>query len=143
MLDALLVLIVDGLCGSLGETLSVEIFTRDLRNVTSIAGNVLRFDVLGWTSNPVFSREGMISVLNLIELGVLDGRVDMVISLLISWLANRNIDVVLGWFLLLACEQVVDVARSAAVDLIFLGDVTRIARQILFVVFDECFGTHF
>lgn len=143
MLEAFLILIVDGLGGCLGKALTVEILTGDLWHITSIAWNVLCLDVLSWATDPVLALDRVVAELDLVELRVLGGRVDMVISLLICGLADSNVDVVLGWLLPLAGQQAVDVTGGAAIDLVLLGNVTGVAWQVLLVVFDEGFRTHF
>lgn len=52
----------------------------------------------------------------------------MEVGLLELRLAHSYIDVVLGRFLLRTCQQVVDVAGRAAVDLVLLGHVAGVAR---------------
>jgi hypothetical protein len=53
MLETLFVLTIDGLACGLGETFTVKILTSDLWNVASIPGDMLGFDILRGTTNPV------------------------------------------------------------------------------------------
>ena len=52
----------------------------------------------------------------------------MIISLYVSWLADSDINGVLGWLLCRACEEFVDTASSATVYLVLLWNMTGIAR---------------
>lgn len=55
VLEALVVLVVDGLPCGLSEALSEQVFTRNLGNVASISWYVLSFEITSGTSNPIFS----------------------------------------------------------------------------------------
>jgi hypothetical protein len=65
------------------------------------------------------------------------------ISLLIHWFANSNVDIVGRWLLFSSCKQVVNITGGASVNFVLLWDVTSVAGQIVFLVLDECLGTHF
>lgn len=52
---SLVVLTVDGRAGRFGERLTEEVFRSNLWNVTSVAWDMLRFQVLCRTAEPVFS----------------------------------------------------------------------------------------
>ena len=53
MLETLFVFTVDGLASGFGKTFTVKILTRNLWNVTSIPWDMLGFDILRGTTNPV------------------------------------------------------------------------------------------
>jgi len=48
---------VDGLGSCLCKALSVEVLTGNLRDKASVSWDVLRLEVIGWSSNPGFSFE--------------------------------------------------------------------------------------
>lgn len=94
VVEALLVLAIDGLGRRLGEALTVEVLTAHLRNITLIARNVLSLDVLVGTANPVLALLRGVTILQLIVLGVLRSQVHVVIVLVKVRLAHGDIDVV-------------------------------------------------
>ena len=143
VVEALLEFLIDRLGGRLREALTVEILTAHLRNVTLIARDVLALDVLVRAADPVLTLPGGIAVLQLIGLGVLSTRVDIVIILIIMRLAHSDINIVFGRLLLLLRDELVDVARSATINFVLLGHVASVAWQVLLVVFDEGLGRHF
>jgi hypothetical protein len=53
MLETLFVFTIDSLASCFSETFTIKIFTRYLWNVTCIPGNMLGFDILRGTTNPV------------------------------------------------------------------------------------------
>lgn len=67
----------------------------------------------------------------------------MIISLYVVWLADGDVNVVFRRLLLLAREQIVDVAGGATVNLVLLWNVSGIARQVVLLVLNEGLGTHF
>ena len=52
----------------------------------------------------------------------------MIISLHVSWLADSDINGVLGWLLCGAGEEFVDASSSATVYLVLLWNMTGVAR---------------
>ena len=104
---------------------------------------MLSLDILRWPANPVLALQRVIAVLELIELRLLNWWIDMVVGLLVLRLAHGYVDVVRRWFLFYACQQAVDVASGASIDLVLLGHVAGVAGQVVLVVLDEGFGRHF
>lgn len=104
---------------------------------------MLGLDILRWSSDPILALQRMVTVLEFIELRLLSWRIDVEVGLLVLWLAHGYIDVVGRWFLFCACQQVVDVASRASIDLVLLGHVASVAWEVVLVVFDEGFGRHF
>ena len=134
VVEALLEFLIDRLGGRLREALTVEILAAHLRNVTLIARDVLALDVLVRATDPVLTLPGGIAILQLIGLGVLSTRVDIVIILIIMRLAHSDIDIVFGRLLLLLRDELVDVARSATINFVLLGHVASVAWQVLLVI---------
>lgn len=143
MVEALLVLAIDGLGGRLSEALTVEVLTAHLRNITLIARNVLSLDVLVGAADPVLALLRGVAILQLIVLDVLRSQVHVVIVLVEVRLANGDVDVVSRRLLLLLRDQLVDITGRAAIDLVLLGHVASVARQVLLIVLDEGLGRHF
>ena len=100
MHDTFFVFLVDGLSCCFGQTLSVNVLACNLRNISCVSWDVLSFDILGWSSNPIFSLSRMITILDLIKLKILSWWVNKVISLLVRWFANSNVNIVSRWLLL-------------------------------------------
>ena len=104
---------------------------------------MLCLDILRWPANPVLTLQRMITVFELIQLRLLNWRIHMIVRLLVLRFAHGYVDVMGRWLLFCACQQVVDVAGGASINLILLGHVAGIARQVVLVVLDESFGRHF
>jgi hypothetical protein len=143
MLSSFLILFVNCLPGGFGKTLTVEVLTCYLRNVASIPRNMLSLDVGVGTSDPVWTLVGVVAVLKGLGLQVFRWWVYLVVVLLVIWFWNGYIDVVFWvwnpWF----CDDFIDTACSATEDFVFLGNVTGVAREVVFAIVDECFRRHF
>ena len=92
--------LIDGFSCCLSQALSVDVLACNFRNISRVSWDVLGFDILGWSSNPIFSLSRMVTVLDLINIKFLSWRVNKVIGLLIGWLANSDVNIVIRWLLL-------------------------------------------
>lgn len=52
-------------------------------------------------------------------------------------LRNDSVDVIVAWFLGLACDNLVDVACCAAVDVVLEGHMASVAGEVLLLVVDR------
>lgn len=95
VVETLLMLIVDSSACHFGKTLCIQVLTCNLWDIAGITGNVLSLNILGGTANPVLAFKRRVSILQLIEGLFLCGWVNMVVSLLVRWLADGNVHVVL------------------------------------------------
>jgi len=95
MLETSVVFTVDRFSSCFCETLSIEIFTCYLRYVTSISWDMLSLNIRVWSSNPVFSFHGLVSVLQFFGCFILTWWINEIIILVIVWLRNCNINIIL------------------------------------------------
>ena len=126
MLESLWIFFINGLSSGFSETLTEKIFWGNLWDVTCISWDVLSFNILGGSSNPVFSFHWIISILQLIVLFVFLWWINMIIILLILWFTNSNINIVGAWFLTSLINQFIDITSCASENLILFGNVACI-----------------
>lgn len=132
--ETLHVLSVNSLASGVGEGLAVEVLTLDLGNVAGIVGDVLGFHVGGGASGPVGSSFAFVREDQVLVFAVLLWRRHVEGALSVLGLAHIDVDVVVRGMVRGFGDNFVDVARGAAVDFVFLGDVARVAREVLFLV---------
>ena len=135
-IDSFVEFAVDGSTGSLSERLSVDVLRLNLGNVARVTGNMLSLNVVGRSSEPV------ISVLRVVA--VLKGFVEFISSRCVRVkftlgklrLSYSDIDIVVAGLVTSLADDLVNVSGSATVDVVLLGDVTCVARQVFFGIFD-------
>ena len=74
VLEALLILVVDGLTSGLSKGLTIEVLRLHLRNVTSVARDMLSLDILVRSTNPVGTSFRGVTILKLVIHIILAGR---------------------------------------------------------------------
>ena len=131
---ALHVLSVYSLAGGVGERLAVEVLTLDLGNVTGIVGNLLGFHVGSGTSGPVGAVFAFVGEDDVLVFTVLGRGLHVEVALSVLRLAHIDVNVVVGGVVGSLGDDFVNVAGGAAVDFVFLGDVSSVAREVLFLV---------
>ena len=101
VIKTFLVVPVNSICSNFGITLSVQIFTWDLRNVASVTWNMLSLKVISWSTNPSLSFERVIAVLELLDVTLLLSLTFSfeIISFFKSWLGSDCLDVITWRFL--------------------------------------------
>ena len=104
MLEALLVLAIDGLPGSFSKALTIEILRLDLWNVPSVTRDVLSLNVLIRSTNPILATFGGVSVLQLVINSVLRRRGDMIIILIVVRFRDSYFDLLFRWLLAGTCD---------------------------------------
>lgn len=145
MIKTLLVVTIDSICCNFGITLSKQIFTWNLRNISSIPWNMLRFKLISWATNPSCSLKWMISILKLFNFILFLGLTFSfeIISFFKCWFRSYSLNIVIWRFLFSSSEKFIDVPSSTSKDFILFWNVTCVARQIIFFVINEGFGRHF
>lgn len=99
---------------------------------------MLSFDIVSWASNPVLTILREIAKLQSLVLMILK-RWLRVEGSLCEWLLRNsldrsNINVVVGWLVCLPCDDAVNIASGATVDVILLGNVACVSWKVLLVV---------
>jgi len=97
VLEPILVFTIDGLSGSLGKTLSIEVFTVNLRDIARVSWNMLSLDITIGTTNPVLTFKRVISILELISDIILWWRLNMIIVLVKLRLGDSYVDIMWRW----------------------------------------------
>ena len=143
MLESLLIFSVDCFSCCFCKTLSIQVLTRYLWDVSCIAWNMLSLDILCRTTDPFFACKRGITILESFIQNIFLRRTNVEISLLKVWLANCYIDIVFGWLLFLFSKKTVNVSCCASIYFILFWYVTCVTRQVLFVILNECFRSHF
>jgi len=135
-LFAFYIFAVDGGSCGVSERFANQIFRPNLRDEASVSGNVLGFDVGSRSARPVIAKARIICEHDRLVFVVLRWRVCIEVALGVLWLANTDIDVVVGGLVSDFGNDLVDVASCAAVYFVFLWHVPRVARQVLLFVID-------
>ena len=102
---------------------------------------MLRLDVGGGSTEPVLTLERFIAIGKSLGRFILGWRVGVELPGRELRLALSDLDVIIGGLVACVGDYAVDIAGSAAVDIILAGDEARVARQILLVV--RVFLRHF
>lgn len=97
VLEPILIFTIDGLSGSLGKTLSIEVFTVNLRDIARVSWNMLSLDITIGTTNPVLTFKRVISILELISDIILWWRLNMIIVLVKLRLGDSYVDIMWRW----------------------------------------------
>jgi len=127
------VLAVDSRSSSLSEGFSEQILRLDLGDVASITWNVLRLEVLSWTTEPVLSFLGVVAVRNGAAF-LVDGRgLGVVLAGGVRRFALEHVHIEVRWSVTCAHDNAVDITGSASVDLIFLGAMASVTWQVFFL----------
>lgn len=124
--DSLVELAVNSSSGGLSETLGVDVFRLNLRDVASIARDVLGLDVVGGSSEPVIAVLGVVSNLKGFVEFISLGCVGVELTLGEGRFAYCNIDIIIAGLVACLSDDLVNVSLSAAVDVVLLGDVTSV-----------------
>ena len=95
VVQAGLILFIDGFASGLGEALTIQILAVNLRDVSGVTWNVLSLDVAIWATNPVLSLHRLVAELNGLRLGVLERWSHLIVVLLIVWLRDGNVNIIL------------------------------------------------
>jgi len=136
--DALAVLSVDSCSSGLGERFSVQVLRLNLWHVSGVTGDVLRLNVGVRAAQPVVSMLGEVSVLECVIKLIRIGRLRIEFTLGERRLSHGNVDVIVAWLVASLRDDLVDVASGASINIVLLGNMTSIARQVLFLVVDIC-----
>jgi hypothetical protein len=130
-------LFIDSNGGVLGKRLSKNVLSFNVRNETLVAGNVLCLDVLGGTTDPVFTFLGGVGELYTIIVKVLRGLLRVQGPLGMLNLASSGhqggLGVLLHFFRLIN-DDAVSLSGGAGKNLHLLGDVASVTGEVLFLV---------
>lgn len=132
--EAFHVLRVDRGARGLSETAAVQIFTLDLGDVAGVVRNVLGFDVGVGAAEPVLALLRVVGDEQLFVGFILGRGTGVEFALGELGLANRDVDVEVGWLVAGFRDDLVDVAGGAAEDFVLLGHVASVARQVVLAV---------
>jgi len=127
------VLAVDSRSRGLSEGFTEEILRLDLWDVASIPRDVLGLQILSRTTEPVVSLFGVVTVRNGAALLVDRGGLRVVLAGGVRRLALEHVHVEVRWSVRSAHDNAVDITGSASVNLIFLGAMARVTRQVFFL----------
>ena len=131
---------VDSRTRGLSETASVQVFTLDLGNVTSVVRNVLGLDVGVGAAEPVLTLLGGVGDEQLFVGFILGRGTGVELALGELGLADRDVHVEVRWLVAGFGDDLVDVAGGAAENLVLLGHVASVARQVVLAV---CVVSHY
>jgi hypothetical protein len=134
--DSFVEFAVDGSTGSLSERLGIDVLRLNLRNVARVTGNMLSLNVVGRSSEPVISVLGVVAELKGFVEFISSRCVRVEFTLGKRRLSNSDIDIVVAGLVASLSDDLVNVSGSASVDVVLLGDVTCVARQVFFGIFD-------
>lgn len=95
LLKSSLILFINGLGSCFSKRLAIKVLTLHLRDVSTIARDMLGLNILGWTSDPVFTSLRVIAVLQLFINSVLSRWVHKIVIFLRVWLSTGNLNVLL------------------------------------------------
>ena len=132
------VLAVNGSTSSLGETLTVEVLRLNLGDVAGVLRDVLSLDVAVRAAEPIVALLRCVGVHNRLVVRVLVRRETVEVTLSVLGLAYTDVDVVVGGLVPSFGDDLVDIASSAAVNFVLLGNVAGVARKVLLVISDLC-----
>ena len=121
------VLTVNSSSRSFSERLSVNVLRLNLRNVTGISRNVLSFNIVSGTTEPVITMLGVVSKLKGIVEFISSRSIRVKLSLSERRLANSNIDIIVTGLVSSLSNNLVDITSSTSIDVILLGNVTSVA----------------
>jgi hypothetical protein len=102
-----------------------------LRHIAGVARHVLRSNVVCGATEPVVAVLRMVSVLDMVVGCINLWLVRVLITLSERWLSLGCVHIEVARFVTSAGNNLVDVASRAAVNVIFLWHVPRVARQVL------------
>lgn len=136
---------------SLGKWLSVDILWFNIGNKTSISWNVLSFNVLCGTSNPVLSLLGLIGELNLEVILVLGWNAGIQDSLSMwNWASacHQGTISIIEWATWLINNDAVSLSCCLSKDFHLFWDMASVAWEILFsevdflwhIAYNNCFS---
>ena len=128
------VLVVDWNTGFFCKRLAVKILRLNLGNVAGVTWNMLSFDILSRATKPVFTVLRLITILQRFVCIILSWGVWVQFSLSELGLALSDVDIVVRWLVAGLGNDAVNVACSAAVDIILARDKTSVAGKVLLVV---------
>lgn len=149
MHNSLCVVTINCLSRSLCEALAVQVFTLNLRNITRVAWDMLRFKLIGGSTNPCFAFGRIVSKLdiltifkkvtknidNLLFINRLVLRFE-VVTLFVCRFAHSNFNLVWRRFISLASNKSVDVSSGASEELSLLGNMTSVTWQEILLILD-------
>jgi len=135
-IDSFVEFAVDGSTGSLSERLGVDVLRLNLGNVARVTGNMLSLNVVGRSSEPVISVLRVVAVLKGFVEFISSRCVGVEFSLSERGFAYSDINIVVAGLVTSLADDLVNVSGSATVDVVLLGDVTCVARQVFFGIFD-------
>jgi len=127
MLETLFIFTIYSFTSCLGKTLTEQIFTCCLWDITSISWYMLSLYILCRSTDPIFAFHWIISKLKCIINLILWWWVNMVIILLILWLTNGNIYIIFTWLLTCFINQSIDITSCASEYFILFWYVSSVA----------------
>ena len=134
--DSLCVLAVNSSSRSLSEALCEDVLRLNLGDVARVSRDVLGLNVVSRTSKPVISVLGVVAELQSFVEFISSRCVGVEFSLSERGFAYSDINIVVAGLIASLGDDLINVTSSAAVDVVLLGHVTGVARQVLFGVFD-------
>jgi hypothetical protein len=134
--DSFVEFAVDGSASSLSETLGIDVLRLNLGNVAWVTRNMLSLDVTSRSSEPVVSVLGVVAELKGFVEFISSRCVRVEFTLGERRLSYSDIDIVVAGLVASLSDDLVNVSGSAAIDVILFRDVTCVARQVLFGIFD-------